>query len=179
MQAVLPGKVRDRQERRRARADAEATQELAEGNRTKTALLAAVSHDLRTPLAAIKAASSSLRNTAIAWSPEDREELLAGGVGSLVASTFTARGEMFGSVSLVSDGRGAWPGQLIDDFRLLNAAITSRLTLERSRRALAEAIEAAYGLSEVERRLVRQTAPPRTPLYAPDGGMLSWTARRS
>ena len=65
------------EERRRARADAERTQELAEGNRTKTALLAAVSHDLRTPLSAIKAASSSLRNTAIAWSPEDREELLA------------------------------------------------------------------------------------------------------
>ena len=36
-----------------------------------------MSHDLRTPLAAIKAASSSLRNTAIAWSDEDREELLA------------------------------------------------------------------------------------------------------
>ena len=65
------------EERRRARADALRTQELAEGNRTKTALLAAVSHDLRTPLAAIKAASSSLRNTAIAWSDEDREELLA------------------------------------------------------------------------------------------------------
>lgn len=36
-------------------------------------------------------------------------------------------------------------------------------------RALAEAVEAAYGLSEEERQLVRQTAPPRTPLYAPDG----------
>ena len=65
------------EERRRAQADAARTQELAEGNRTKTALLAAVSHDLRTPLAAIKAAPSSLRNTAIAWSDEDREELLA------------------------------------------------------------------------------------------------------
>lgn len=38
-------------------------------------------------------------------------------------------------------------------------------------RALAEAVEAAYGLSEAERRLVRQTAPPRTPLYAPDGNL--------
>ena len=37
------------EERRRARTEAVRTQELAEGNRTKTALLAAVSHDLRTP----------------------------------------------------------------------------------------------------------------------------------
>ena len=74
---------------------------------------------------------------------EDREELARGGVRSLVASTFSARGDMFGSFSLVSDESGAWPDQLIDDFRLLNAAITSRLTLEQSRRALAEAIDAS------------------------------------
>jgi two-component system sensor histidine kinase KdpD len=65
------------QERRRARAEALRAEELAEGNRTKTALLAAVSHDLRSPLAAIKAATSSLRSTSITWSAEDREELLA------------------------------------------------------------------------------------------------------
>lgn len=46
------------------------------------------------------------------------------------------------------------------------ACRAAALPLER---ALAEAVEAAYGLSEVERRLVRQTAPPRTPLYASDG----------
>ncbi len=38
---------------------------------------------------------------------------------------------------------GTWPEQLIDDFRLLAAAITSRLTLEQARRALAEAIDAS------------------------------------
>ena len=65
------------EERRRAEQDAVRTRELDEGNRTKTALLAAVSHDLRTPLAAIKAATSSLRNTSIAWSVQDREDLLA------------------------------------------------------------------------------------------------------
>lgn len=38
---------------------------------------AAVSHDLRTPLASVKAAVESLRNTEIAWSEADRAELLA------------------------------------------------------------------------------------------------------
>ena len=49
---------------------------LAETDRTRTALLAAVSHDLRSPLSAVKAAVSSLRNTEIEWSPEDEEALL-------------------------------------------------------------------------------------------------------
>ena len=65
------------EERRRAEQEAVRTRELDEGNRTKTALLAAVSHDLRSPLAAIKAATSSLRNTSISWSVQDREDLLA------------------------------------------------------------------------------------------------------
>ena len=42
-----------------------------------TALLNAVSHDLRTPIASAKAAVSSLRSTDIAWSDDDRDELLA------------------------------------------------------------------------------------------------------
>ncbi|MER6690128.1 ATP-binding protein [Streptomyces minutiscleroticus] len=58
--------------------EAERARELAEGNRIRTALLAAVSHDLRTPLAAIKAAVTSLRSDDVDWSPEDEAELLAG-----------------------------------------------------------------------------------------------------
>ncbi|MEU6058789.1 sensor histidine kinase KdpD [Streptomyces sp. NPDC047097] len=52
--------------------------ELAEGNRIRTALLAAVSHDLRTPLAGIKASVTSLRSEDVAWSDTDRAELLEG-----------------------------------------------------------------------------------------------------
>ncbi|UCR89405.1 ATP-binding protein [Mycetocola spongiae] len=51
--------------------------ELTAGNAIRTALLAAVSHDLRTPLAGIKAAASSLRLTDVVFSPEDEAELLA------------------------------------------------------------------------------------------------------
>jgi two-component system sensor histidine kinase KdpD len=64
-------------EHQRLRRDAERAQELAEGNRIRTALLAAVSHDLRTPLAGIKASVSSLRSEDVEWSEEDRAELLA------------------------------------------------------------------------------------------------------
>ena len=64
-------------ERREALAESRHAAELAEGNRTRTALLAAVSHDLRTPLAAIKAAVSSLRDPSVHWSPPDEAELLA------------------------------------------------------------------------------------------------------
>ncbi|MEV6651490.1 sensor histidine kinase KdpD [Streptomyces sp. NPDC051219] len=65
-------------DRRRLVGEAEEARRLAEGNRIRTALLAAVSHDLRTPLAAIKAAVSSLRSDDVAWSEEDEAELLEG-----------------------------------------------------------------------------------------------------
>ncbi|MFG2287583.1 ATP-binding protein [Streptomyces sp. NPDC048595] len=45
-------------------------------DRMRTALLAAVSHDLRTPLAAGRAAVSSLRSTDVDFSVEERDELL-------------------------------------------------------------------------------------------------------
>ncbi|MFF9135081.1 ATP-binding protein [Streptomyces sp. NPDC014776] len=64
-------------DRQRLRQEADQAKELAEGNRIRTALLAAVSHDLRTPLAGIKASVSSLRSDDVEWSEEDRAELLA------------------------------------------------------------------------------------------------------
>ncbi|MFF4703561.1 DUF4118 domain-containing protein [Streptomyces sp. NPDC001297] len=63
-------------DRQRLQHEADRAKELAEGNRIRTALLAAVSHDLRTPLAGIKAAVSSLRSDDVEWSEEDRAELL-------------------------------------------------------------------------------------------------------
>jgi two-component system sensor histidine kinase KdpD len=50
---------------------------LAEVDRMRTALLSAVSHDLRTPLASAKAAVTSLRDTEVTFTPADRDELLA------------------------------------------------------------------------------------------------------
>ncbi|MEU6218972.1 sensor histidine kinase KdpD [Streptomyces sp. NPDC047022] len=64
-------------DRRRLQEEADKAKELAEGNRIRTALLAAVSHDLRTPLAGIKASVTSLRSDDVEWSEEDTAELLA------------------------------------------------------------------------------------------------------
>ncbi|WP_184291475.1 ATP-binding protein [Nocardiopsis algeriensis] len=63
-------------EHQRLEWDAAEARRQAAGNRIRTALLAAVSHDLRTPLTSIKASMSSLRATDIALSEEDREALL-------------------------------------------------------------------------------------------------------
>ncbi|MEV8535385.1 sensor histidine kinase KdpD [Streptomyces sp. NPDC051211] len=65
-------------DRQRLVGEAEEARRLAEGNKIRTALLAAVSHDLRTPLASIKASVTSLRSGDVEWSEEDRAELLAG-----------------------------------------------------------------------------------------------------
>jgi two-component system sensor histidine kinase KdpD len=63
-------------EHQRLEWDAAEARGQAAGNRIRTALLAAVSHDLRSPLTSIKASLSTLRATDIELDPEDREALL-------------------------------------------------------------------------------------------------------
>ena len=64
-------------EGRRLAARAEKAAVFEAADKTRTALLSAVGHDLRTPLAGIKAAVSSLRQDDISWSEQERQELLA------------------------------------------------------------------------------------------------------
>lgn len=59
-------------ERGRATETASRAAALAESDRLKSALLAAVSHDLRTPLAVIKTASSSLLDTGVSWTADEQ-----------------------------------------------------------------------------------------------------------
>jgi two-component system sensor histidine kinase KdpD len=61
----------------RLAAEAATARPLAEADRMRTALLAAVSHDLRTPLASAKAAVASLRSGDVHFDQHDRDELLA------------------------------------------------------------------------------------------------------
>ncbi|MCU1581775.1 MAG: two-component system, OmpR family, sensor histidine kinase KdpD [Microbacteriaceae bacterium] len=57
--------------------EAEGLRPLEEADRLRTALLAAVGHDLRTPLSAATAAVSSLRSTDVAWTERDKDDLLS------------------------------------------------------------------------------------------------------
>jgi two-component system sensor histidine kinase KdpD len=70
-------------EQQRLRDEAAAAAPLAAADRMRTALLAAVGHDLRTPLAAAKASVSSLRGEQTPLRQEDRAELLAAADESL------------------------------------------------------------------------------------------------
>ncbi len=72
--AAQLGAAIERAELTRVASRAEA---LDNANALRTALLQAVSHDLRTPLAAIKASVSSLREPDITWSPEEHADFLA------------------------------------------------------------------------------------------------------
>ena len=78
--AVAAGRAWEQQ---RLGEQAQHARQLAETDRVRSALLAAVGHDLRTPLASIKAAVSSLRQTDLTWTPANQDELL----GSIEEST--------------------------------------------------------------------------------------------
>ncbi|HEX2404369.1 MAG TPA: DUF4118 domain-containing protein, partial [Acidimicrobiia bacterium] len=63
----------EREELEREAGSAEA---MAETDRLRTALLGAVSHDLRTPLATIKASVTSLLETGVEWTPDQTSAFL-------------------------------------------------------------------------------------------------------
>ena len=63
-------------ERVRLTNEAARAEVLAQSDELKSALLASVSHDLRTPLATIKTSVSSLMDHEVEWTPEARSEFL-------------------------------------------------------------------------------------------------------
>jgi two-component system, OmpR family, sensor histidine kinase KdpD len=101
--------ARDRAASQRLLAEQTArARELAAADRVRSALLAAVGHDLRTPLTSITAAVSALRQPEVTWSAEQRDELL----GTIEESSDRLR-------SLVTN--------LVDMTRLRADAVTVRL----------------------------------------------------
>jgi two-component system sensor histidine kinase KdpD len=64
-------------ETRRLHGEAARAMTLAQANDLRAALLQAVSHDLRTPLASIKASISSVRSHDVAWTPDQLDEFHA------------------------------------------------------------------------------------------------------
>ena len=122
---------------------------LAKDNRTRTALLAGVSHDLRTPLASIKAAVSSLRQDDVAWSPADEAELLE-------------------SIEESADRLNAMVGNLLDMSRLQTGSVTVHIQNMHLLDVLNPAISA---LGDQGRR-VRTWFPSDLPLFRADAGLL-------
>ncbi|AZG47788.1 sensor histidine kinase [Gordonia insulae] len=107
-------------QRHQLEADAAEAAAIAQADELRRALLSAVSHDLRTPLAAAKAAVSSLRSTDVTFSVEDTAELLA-------------------TVEESVDQLAALVGNLLDSSRLAAGAV--RPSLQRT--YLAEVVHRA------------------------------------
>jgi two-component system sensor histidine kinase KdpD len=128
---------------------ARAASSLAKDSRTRTALLAGVSHDLRTPLASIKAAVSSLRQDDITWSPADEAELLE-------------------SIEASADRLNAMVGNLLDMSRLQTGSVTTHIQDLHLLDVLKPSISA---LGDQGRR-VRTWFPDDLPLFRADGGLL-------
>jgi two-component system, OmpR family, sensor histidine kinase KdpD len=81
---------------------------LAAANDLRTAILSAVSHDLRTPLAAIKASVTSLLQQDVDWTPEARHEFLE-------------------TIDEQTDRLNDLVGNLLDMSRLQTGALATRL----------------------------------------------------
>ncbi len=135
-------------DRERLRTQAAQAEALAEGNRIRTALLAAVSHDLRTPLASIKASVTSLRQGDVTWSAEDEAALLA-------------------TIEESADRLDALIGNLLDMSRLHTGSLQPFLRAA----AIEEIVPVALrGLDGGER--VQLSLPETLPLVATDPGLL-------
>lgn len=128
------GVLREREELARQSA---AAHELEIGNRTRTALIAAVSHDLRTPLAGIRSAAETLQRRGTLLSPEDQGALLE-------------------VVSAGADRLGAIIADLLDMSRLQTGAVAPHMdTIPAG--AVVETV--LQGLAERERVSVASSMP--------------------
>ncbi|GAA1123495.1 sensor histidine kinase [Arthrobacter flavus] len=125
----------------------QANRRLSEGNLMRTAILRAVSHDLRTPLAGIKLAVSSLRHDAVQLPVDEQKELLE-------------------TIEDYSDRLDALVNNLLDMSRLTGDAVTPHL------RAVHWVDVLPGALAGVPPHRVRVEVPGNLPPVAADHGML-------
>jgi two-component system sensor histidine kinase KdpD len=140
--------IADRNASESARVRAEAAG-LDRANELRTALLNAVSHDLRTPLASIKASVSSLRARDVEWTAEESNEFLA-------------------AIETDTDRLNQLVGNLLDMSRLQTGA----LELHRSPVALEEVVANALDSLGVPSRAIEVDVPEDLPLALVDPGLL-------
>lgn len=136
-------------EGRRLSERAREARNLAAVDRQRTALLAAVGHDLRTPIAGIKASVSTLRQTDVDWTAEERQELLA-------------------TIEDAADRLDAVVGNLLDASRL-QAGV---LSVGAEPVALDELVGAAILALPRPDPGIRVEIPEDLPLVAADPGLL-------
>ena len=117
-------------------------------DRLRTAMLAAVGHDLRTPLAAAKAAVSSLRQTDVTWTPQENAELLE-------------------TIEDATDRLQSLVSNLLDASRLRAGALSVNLAPVGLDEVVARAMTAMPGRDRVQVDVL-DTLPP----VLTDGGLL-------
>ena len=137
-------------ERRRLSRSAAEAESLAAADRMRTALLAAVSHDLRTPLAAAKAAIGTLRDPDLDVPADDRAELLEAADQSLDRLT-----------RLVEN--------LLDMSRLQAGSIKLRLEAVAAADVLPRALDE---VPDAAARVGLAPVPPSVPPALADGALL-------
>lgn len=136
-------------ERQALREEAERAEALAAVDNLRTAILRAVSHDLRTPLASIKASVTSLLQTDIHWSPDAEREFLC-------------------TVDEEADRLDTVIGNLLDASRLEAGAITPA----NRPVALDEIVSAAFASISGLRSPIDVNIPPELPPVNADPGLL-------
>ncbi len=125
---------------------------LEEVDRWRSALMGAVSHDLRTPLASIKTSVSSLRERGVALGPDDRAELLE-------------------LIELQSDRLARLVTNLLDMTRIEAGALEVRPTVIPFDELVDEALGSLGGIAPADRVAVE--APADLPLLRIDHVLIS------
>ncbi|WP_083259495.1 DUF4118 domain-containing protein [Cellulosimicrobium cellulans] len=141
-------------EYRRLREQAARASVLAEADATRTALLAAVSHDLRTPLAAIRTAVDGLRSPGVVLAPADED--------ALVETVATATGRLERLID-----------NLLDLSRLQTGAVVPTLRAVSLDEVVPPAVDSALEPAlDLPRGRVELVLPEDLPLVRTDPGLL-------
>ncbi|HKB21121.1 MAG TPA: ATP-binding protein [Gaiellaceae bacterium] len=130
-------------------AEVEAAGVVSAANELRAAILSAVSHDLRTPLSAIKASVTSLLQEDVEWTPEARREFLE-------------------TIAEETDRLNALVGNLLDMSRLQ----TDALEIMPSRVGLEEVLPAALSSLGVGDASIELDVPETLPRVLADPGLL-------
>ena len=130
-------------------ADAASASSLAATNELRTAMLAAVSHDLRTPLASIKAAATSVLSQEVTWPPE------------------TIKG-FCETIDLEADRLNSLVGNLLDMSRLQAGVLSIRLRPT----ALEEVVFSAIKSLSRDTKYLATAVPESLPPVATDPALL-------